>query len=265
MPHCLTIHPPLRPGRPGHLALLATLACAPLWSHAQVTQKPDGEWRSLFTAGASVATGNTHATSISVAADVIRLTDHDKWAFNANGQYARSDGAQTANRQSATGLHSRDITPDWFGFGQLDLLRDGPANLSSRATLGGGVGYHVIKNDRHTWDVSVGAGYTWDRYNIPVEIDDTLQRSDQHPDLLMAEESNHKLSETTSFKQKLSVYPNLQESRAVRTVFDAGLSVAMTQQLSLTATLSHRYDNRPADGLGRHDTLFVTGVSLRFD
>ena len=36
-------------------------------------------------------------------------------------------------------------------------------------------------------------------------------------------------------------------------------------RLALTATVSHRYDSRPAEGLGRNDTLFVTGVSWRFD
>ena len=38
---------------------LACLALAAGATHAQVTQKPDGQWRSLFTAGASVANGNS--------------------------------------------------------------------------------------------------------------------------------------------------------------------------------------------------------------
>lgn len=244
---------------------LALAAGAPWFAHAQVTLKPDGQWRSLFSAGASLARGNTSATTLSASADVVRLTDDDKWAFNANAQYGRSDGEQSANRFAATGLHSRNFTPDWFGFGQVDLLRDTPANISSRTMLGGGVGYHLLKSEWHTWDLSAGLGYTWDRFVQPTEIDGALRSRDQHADLLLAEESSHKLTDSTSFKQKLSVYPNLQDSGAVRAVFDAGLSVAMTERLALTATVSHRYDNRPAEGLGRNDTLFVTGVSWRFD
>jgi len=41
--------------------------------------------------------------------------------------------------------------------------------------------------------------------------------------------------------------------------------VAMTKQLALTATLSHRFDSQPGQGVKKNDTLFVTGVSLRFD
>ena len=50
-----------------------------------------------------------------------------------------------------------------------------------------------------------------------------------------------------------------------RGVFDAGLSVSMTQRLSLTAGLTYRYDSDPGEGLERLDTLFVTGIALKMD
>jgi putative salt-induced outer membrane protein len=130
---------------------------------------------------------------------------------------------------------------------------------------GSGAGYHVVKEPDQTWDVSAGLAYTMDRYSTAQVVDDETRRRYSHAEILLAEESNDKITDTTSFKQKLSVYPNLSDSKEVRTVFDAGLSVAMTKRLALTATLSQRYDSRPAAGLGKTDTLFVTGVSLRFD
>jgi putative salt-induced outer membrane protein YdiY len=244
---------------------LACLAAAALPGHAQVTQKPDGQWRSLFTAGASIASGNTDAKSASLGADVIKLTSSDKWEFTGAGQYARSNGATTANHLGGTGLYSADFTPQWFGFGQFDLMHDAPSDLSLRTTLGSGIGYHVVKKTDQSFDLSGGLAYTMDRYRHPQVVEDELRSRYNHAELLLAEESNNKLTDSTTFKQKLTVYPNLSETSDVRTVFDAGLSVAMTKQLALTATLSHRYDSRPAEGLGRNDTLFVTGVSLRFD
>jgi putative salt-induced outer membrane protein len=243
---------------------LACLACAAVAAHAQVTQKPDGQWRSLFTAGASIATGNTDAKSASLGADVVKLTGSDKWEFTGAGQYARSAGATTANRQTFTSLYNQDITPDWYGFGQLDLVRDIPSDISSRITPSTGLGYHVVKKPDQTFDVSAGLAYTWDRYRAPQIVDDEVRSRYNHLELLLAEESNNKLSDTTTFKQKLTVYPSISQGDGVRTVFDAGLSVAMTKQLALTATLSHRYDSQPGDGLKKNDTLFVTGVSLRF-
>jgi putative salt-induced outer membrane protein len=244
---------------------LACLAVVAGSTHAQVTQKPDGQWRSLFTAGASVANGNSDAKSASVGADVIKLTNSDKWALTGAAQYARSAGATTANRQNFTGLYNRDITPKWFGFGQLDLVRDIPSDLSSRVTPSTGLGYHVVKQPDQTFDLSAGLAYTWDRYRTPQVVDGEMRSGHDHRELLLAEESNNKLSDTTTIKQKLTIYPSVSQGDGVRTVFDAGLSVAMTKQLALTATLSHRYDSQPGDGLKKNDTLFVTGVSLRFD
>ena len=244
---------------------LACLAVATLSAHAQVTQKPDGQWRSLFTAGASFANGNSDAKSASLSADVIRLTSSDKWEFTGAGQYARSAGATTANRQAFTGLYNQDITPQWYGFGQLDLVRDIPSDISSRITPSSGLGYHVVKKPDQTFDVSAGLAYTWDRYRTPQVVNDELRSRYDHVELLLAEESHNKLSDTTTFKQKLTIYPSISQGDGVRTVFDAGLSVAMTRQLALTATLSHRYDSQPGEGLKKNDTLFVTGVSLRFD
>jgi putative salt-induced outer membrane protein len=246
-------------------AALCAVASAPFLVHAQVTQKPDGQWRSLFTAGASLATGNTDAKSASLGADVIKLTAADKWSFTSSGQYARSDGTTTADRLAGTGVYSSDITPEWFGFGELDLLHDVSNDLSLRTTLGSGIGYHVVKKPNQTFDLSAGLAYTMDRYRRPQLIEDETRSRYNHADVLLAEESNNKLTDSTTFKQKLTVYPNLGNTDAVRTVFDAGLSVAMTKQLALTATLSHRYDSRPGAGLGKNDTLFVTGLSLRFD
>ena len=244
---------------------LACLAVAALPGHAQVTQKPDGQWRSLFTAGASVANGNSDAKSASLGADVIKLTSSDKWEFTGAGQYARSAGATTADRQSFTGLYNQDIMPQWYGFGQLDLLRDIPSDISSRITPSTGVGYHVVKKPDQSFDVSAGLAYSWDRYRTPQVVDGDLRSRFDHAELLLAEESNNKLTDSTTFKQKFTVYPSLSDGDGVRTVFDAGLSVAMTKQLALTATLSQRYDSQPGDGLKKNDTLFVTGVSLRFD
>ena len=247
------------------LAFAGLVAVATFSAHAQVTQKPDGQWRSLFTAGASVATGNSDAKSASLGADVIKLTSSDKWEFTGAGQYARASGATTANRQAFTGLYNQDITPTWYGFGQLDAVRDIPADLASRITPSTGLGYHVVKKPDQTFDVSAGLAYTWDRYRAPQVVDDELRSRFNHLELLLAEESNNKLTDSTTFKQKLTIYPSVSQGDGVRTVFDAGLSVAMTKQLALTATLSHRFDSQPGEGLKKNDTLFVTGLSLRFD
>lgn len=242
--------------------LAGALPCAAL---AQVTVKPDGRWRHLFGAGASLSTGNSEASSFNLTADSVRATDHDKWTLTGRAQYAKVEGETSAERFGAGTQYDRDFSPQWFGFGRLELLRDRPANLSLRSFVGTGVGYHVFRDDTGFWDLSTGLGYTHDRFVDPAEVEGLVRSSYGRAELLLAEESSHQLTETAKFRQKLTVLPILQEPGTYRAEFDTGLSVAITEKLSLTAGLTYRYNSDPGEGLKRGDALFVTGVSLRLD
>lgn len=249
------------------LRMLAAAAAAlvPLIAPAQVTVKPDGQFRFLLGAGASVASGNTKSSNLNLTADGVRATDLDKLTLKAQALYGSSNGTTTAERLVLGGQYNRDLTPRIFWFAGADALRDKPANLSSRYAVAAGVGYHVIKSDTMTFDVSGGLGYTRDSFVAPVVIDDELRESLGRTELVLAEESTHKLTETTSAFQKLSLRPDLGHSGDFLANFDSGISVAMNKTLSLTAGLSYRYNSDPGVGFKKGDALFVTGVTVRFD
>ena len=84
-------------------------------------------------------------------------------------------------------------------------------------------------------------------------------------ELVLSEESSHKITDSTSLRQKFSLFPDLRESGKYRAVLDVGLTVAMTQTVNLTAGLNYRYDSDPGTNLKKTDAMFVTGVSMRFD
>lgn len=250
---------------PTRLLAAACLASLPLVSFAQVTVKDDGQWRALFTAGASVSSGNSDSTTVNLSGEAVKATKSDKLSINGRALYLKNDDADSEQRYAFGTHYQRDITERVFGFGQFDALKDEPANLSSRLSVGAGAGYHVIKRDDLTWDVSAGLGYTHERYVEP-EIQDGVSRSKYgNTELLLAEESNHKISDSTTLKQRLAYLPDLRNSGEYRATFDGGVSVAMTKRLSLTATVQHRYDSNPGEGLKKNDTLFITGVSFRID
>lgn len=245
------------------LALAASLGAAPALS--QVTLKPDGQWRHLFAAGASVASGNSDATSFNFSSDSVRATDFDKWTVSGRALYAKSEGETTGDRIGLGTQYNRDLDPRWFVFGSADALRDEPANLSSRLSVAAGPGYHLWQRDDEFWDLSAGLSYTQDRFFDATEIDGRERGSYGRAELLLAEESSHQLTATTAFRQKLRVLPNLRNTGAYRADFESNLTVAINSTLNLTAGLTYRYDSDPGDGFDNGDTLFVTGVSLRLD
>lgn len=254
------------PCRP--LLLKATAAAAlmlPVLSQAQVTLKPDGQWRYLLSAGANFSTGNNEAGALNLAAEGARQSLNDKWTWDAKADRARSDGDDTVERYGLRSQYNRDYSIDWFGFGAGELLRDRLANIAGRYSLATGIGRHMWHDEGGFFDLSGGLGYSYDRYINPTDIAGATRETYGRLELVLSEESSHQLSDTASLRQKFSLFPDLRDSGKYRAVFDLGLTVAMTPRLNLTAGLNYRYDSDPGTDLKKTDAMFVTGVSMRFD
>lgn len=245
--------------------LIACVAAVPGLVYAQATVKPDGQYRYALGAGASYSSGNTDSASVNIAGDGVRATDTSKWQFGGKALWSRNDGETTAENVALGTQYDQDINRRYFGFGKLDFLRDTIANVASRESAYVGAGRHLIREENTTWDISAGVGYTQDHYVDAAVIQDESRTSYGRAELLLSEESSHKFTPTTSFRQKLSLYPSLSQGGGYRGVFDSGLAVSMTSTLSLTAGVTYRYDSDPGVGLKHSDALFVTGISVKID
>ena len=243
---------------------ICLLAALPALAAAQATVKPDGEFRYAIGAGASYSSGNTSAASANFGADGVRATADSKWRFGGKALWARSEGTTTAENFTLGTEYDQDFSPEWFGFGSGDYLRDTFANISARYAAHAGVGRHLVKSDTTTFDVSGGVGYTEDKYLTAADIHGDLRDTYGRAEVVLAEESTHKWTPTTSFHQKLSLFPAISSS-GYRGVLDTGLAVAMTSKLNLTVGFTYRYDSDPGVGFKRTDTLFVTGLSLKIE
>lgn len=249
------------------LGMASLLACASAF--AADAPPADGQWRGAAGAGFSMATGNARNTALNLTADAARVTAVDKWTVYGQALYAESkknnETTTNANLWRLGTRYDHNITEQIFGFGGLDLEHDQLKHLNLRGLLSAGVGYHVIKTADTTWDVFGGLAYEANRYMSPgVVINDETRRSYTSPSLLLGEESTHRLTETTSFRQRLVVYPYLRDSGEYRAVFDAGLAVAMTKTMNLTLSFQDRYDSMASSPVKQNDTLFIAGVNMKF-
>jgi putative salt-induced outer membrane protein len=247
------------------IAAVAALAL-PALASAQVTMKPDGELRSLWTFASNITGGNTRTTAITLSGETVKQTDRSKWLTLGRVFYARDKEKATAATYAITTQYDQDlINKDFFTVGKLDYLRDRPANINSRVSAYGGLGRHLIREELNTWDAFAGFGYTDDRYVAPTEVNGEMRARYGRTEALLSETSNHKLTPTTTLRQKLEYYADLRDTGEYRAVFDTGLSVAMTQTWQLTTGLQYRYNSAPGRDLKHYDVQFLTGVSLRFD
>lgn len=246
--------------------LITTLALGAVGlAQAQATVKPDGQWRAALGLGASAASGNTKSSNLSLNGDAVRVTDQNKISLYGNAQYARSNGVTTGEQVRLGGRYDQNLSAALFAFGGLDLERNKGSNLQLRSQLSGGLGWHAVKTPTTTWDLFGGLGYTSDQYFDDMLVDGQMRGSYSYPSLLLGEESTHKLSETTSAKQRLTVLPSLKNSGEFRANWDAGLAVAMSKTMNLNVGFSVAHNSEPGPGRKATDTLLTTGVSVKFD
>lgn len=245
------------------LSLVLLVAAAAV--HAQATVVPDGRWRAALGLGASLASGNTESTNLTLSADAVRATATDKATLYGAALYARSEGVTSGEQLRGGGRYDSDLTPAVFGFGGLDAERNRFANLKLRLQGSTGLGYHLAKNAEITWDVFGGLAYSADHYYDPTEVNGALRTSYSYPSLMLGEELTIKLSETATASQKLVVLPNLQDRGEYRANWAAKLAVAITRSMNLTAGFTVDYNSTPGPGRRSTDTLLTTGLSVKFD
>lgn len=227
---------------------------------AQTASKPDGAWRGSVGASLSSSSGNNESTSATLNADAVRQRDRDKLLASVLSLYSRSetDGVEelTASRFLAKTRYDRDFSQRTYGFVGYDLEKDKLADLRWRHSPSIGGGLHLVETETFTFDVF--GGYSHNREELYTGAKRDFDEG------LLGEETTHKLSEDTSLRQRLVVYPNLTESGEYRLVFDASLLSPLVGSWNLTLNYSARYQSNPPPGVQKNDTLVFAGLQYRW-
>lgn len=216
----------------------------------------DNLWHGNSTVAFSKSNGNTNSSILSANVDLTKANEIDKWSVYLASSYGKSQGVTNNDKARGGVRYDHNLSVNTFAFGLGELERDSIAKLTLRSTAGTGVGHHVIQDSETTFDILAGWAYTRSNFQGGV-----LKNA---AELLTAEESSHKLSETVQFKQKLSLYTNLRASGQYRGLFDSSLVVALTKSIGLSIGWHYMYNTDVQPGVKRSDTMLLTGLNYRF-
>ena len=241
--------------KPAALCICFSLTCAAP-ALAQTVPKPDDAWRGSLGANVSSASGNNQSLNAGLNADAVRQSENDKLVAIVQSLYGRreTNGVRelTASRLRASTRYDRDISDLTYGFTGYDLEKNKLADLKWRHSPSIGAGLHLRKTETFTFDVF--AGYSYNRETLYTGTSRSFNEG------LVGEETTHKFSASTSFRQRLTLYPNLSDSGEYRVVFDAGLLTQLVDRWNLTVNLSARYQSNRPLGVQKSDTLLFTGL-----
>jgi putative salt-induced outer membrane protein YdiY len=215
----------------------------------------DAIWQGNAALSFSRSAGNTNGTTYSLSADEARTTDINKLSAYASVLYGKTQDIVSADKTRLGSRYDHNLSTQLFGFGLVEFEQDRMANLDLRTGLGGGLGYHVLKDETDTFDLFGGLSHS--RSDLMTGI--TTNTSE----VLLAEESSHALTSSTRLKQKLSYYPSTQTGGEFRTVFDSSLVFSLNSTMGLNISLQNKYNSDIGTGVKHSDTVLLTGLNVK--
>lgn len=216
-------------------------------------------WDGAANIGFSFTSGNADTATFTAGVRAEKSAPSDKWTTYLNTLWNRNKVAgvnvTTSNAIWGGLRYDRKISGKLFGFGSFDFERDKPQLLNFRSVIGGGLGYHAIKNDKTELDVFGGAAWnrTW-----------FVGSTRSSAELLVGNTLKHKFNDRVKFQQGFTFYPNLTQTGEYRFVLDSTLSADVTKRIGWFVTVADRYNSLPLFGIKKNDFLFATGLKVGF-
>jgi putative salt-induced outer membrane protein YdiY len=218
-------------------------------------------WAGFLDLGYATSRGNSNTQTFTLNSNATRATSRDKIGVYYTSIFASSDadglkGVTTANSKRGGINYNLNMNKRTFVFGSVDLETDQFQKLDLRFVPAGGLGYHAITHENTQFDLFGGAAANREFFSTG------LQRTSA--EILLGEELVHKLSGTSSFREKLVFFPNVSDGGNYRMNFDMSLVTAVRKWFSWQFTVSDRYLSNPVPGRKSNDVLFSTGLRLTF-
>jgi putative salt-induced outer membrane protein YdiY len=218
-------------------------------------------WSGSISVGLAAARGNARTATFSSGATAQRTTGFDKIAWKYSQIYStqstRLPYGAIANRVSGAVRYDRNFGARVFTYGSAQFDFDEFQDLDLRSVLGGGLGYHVLKSEAAFFNLDLGGA--WNREKFATGL---VRHSGE---VVLGEESRHRLTSVLNLFQSLTVNPNLTETGQFRLAFDGGANIRLSRSLNFHVTLTDRYLSNPLPGLRKNDVLLSTGVTFLFE
>jgi putative salt-induced outer membrane protein YdiY len=221
-------------------------------------------WGQLWTGTGSVGlagtNGNAKTLTFTTGFTAARATRTDKTSLNFSAvkasALANGKNADTAEAVRGGVGYDHNVGGKFFVSGFNSYEYDKFQDLDLRLVVGGGFGFHAVKNDRSQLDVAGGVAYDREHFGSGL-----ARRS---AEAYWGDDYNFRLSQAVSLVQSYRMFNNLSNTGEFRVNFDLGLTTKLTKWLTWNAALSDRYLSNPVGGRKTNDWLYTTGVGFTF-
>ena len=246
------------------LALVSATGVATVRAQLQTNTTPaPAVWKSSAAAGLTLTRGNGDTTLGTFTAATDGKWDDSELSIGADGAYGRSKTpGQTTTTTTAELLHGFTqynwlFTERFYGYGRVEGVHDGVADIKYRATLSAGAGYYLIKNTNTDLSAEVGPGYIWQK------LDDTTS---DYATLRFGEKFHQALSDHARLWESAEILPQVKRFDNYIVNAEVGVEADLTKdkKLALRSYITDTYNKEPAPGRKENDMTWVTALAYKF-
>lgn len=205
--------------------------------------------------GSTVTTGNTSTNNVAAKTENKYRLGADLWTLN--GRYLRStdQNVETALSWDAGLRYDKVITERFTAFLGYKVEADPYSGFAQRDSIDIGSKYYFIKEDSFYW-LGEG-GYRYSKTHV--------LGADTHDSFLRFYTETQKTFDKNSYgKLWVEYLPNLTNSKAYLVNAEASISAVLTELFSLKMSYLAKYQNEPAAGFKRTDTIFLTTLVAKY-
>lgn len=259
-------------GAPTTTSTPETPAKADATTQADDTDSPSPKpprpgWSGLASASLALTGGSRDSANALLNLDMARKLSQSKTSVIVTLNHAQAvvDGRRvtSASRWLVSAQQDRNIGDHIYAFAKTSIDGNRMQELTRRVKLSTGLGYHLVAQADHTFDVFGGISYNDLLYKSPQTLHGVTDERFKRPGGIFGEESTHQLSPSVTAKQRLEAYPDFSGVRAHSAHFTGSIGVVLTQRLSLSVSLAVNFNQYAPPGVARTDTSLFTGFSLK--
>ncbi len=212
------------------------------------------DWSGKGELGYVMVTGNTESEVLNVAAEVAR--NYNGWDNSVRfaAVSSENDGDKSGESYTLEGTTEYDLTERKYVFGNARYFEDRFDSFEEIYSIAGGMGYRAIKTEAMHWNVSVGLGYTHQKFE---ETGEDISGAS----FLVISNYSHSLTDTTDFTNDTR-FEDTANNTFIQNI--AGLSVAINSSLALKVGYEVRYNSNPAQADENTDTITSVNIVYKF-
>lgn len=213
-------------------------------------------WKGRAEVSYARTSGNTDTQTLGAKLKTSYDATPNRYFGKASVLFADENGQRTSSQWFAEGRYERDLTERLFAFFTASYLKDTFAGYDSRINAGPGLGYQIVRTDRHELKGFLSVLYSRD--NRTDGTDDTYASGKA------AAEYAWQITDGLTFTQSADYQVDLGDSSVYFVNSETGLQVAVNSRVSLGLTYQVAYQGDPPPDTDRTDTTFLTSLVVDF-